>query len=366
MGLFFSQRLSAQPRRKLLLQWHISEACNLRCRHCYQEGAASRNTSFTEFQELLAAFEELLDAEALRCGIPTVGHVTLSGGEPLLHPDLFAMVAELGRRRGRLSWGILSNGTLLDVAMVARLKAAGVGFVQVSIEGTAASHDAVRGEGSHAAAVAGLQLLTAAGVRSLIAFTARRSNFHDFPAVAELGRHMGVTRVWADRLIPLGSGAQLADELLSPQETEEFIELMAVARQRASGSRTEIHLGRALQFLAGGDRPYRCRAGDTLLTLLPDGTLLPCRRLPLAAGNALDSPLHELYRSSPLLRQLRESINAPNGCAGCNAARACRGGLRCLSQAVHGDWRQVDPGCWLTAAEPARSPVDLTGAAVLR
>jgi radical SAM protein with 4Fe4S-binding SPASM domain len=122
------------------------------------------------------------------------------------------------------------------------------------------------------------------------------------------------------------------------------------------GKGTEIALHRALQFLAGGPA-YHCTAGDTLITVMPDGTLYPCRRMPINAGNLHQTPLSTLYNGA-LFRQLRDPALVASGCEKCTYERLCRGGLRCLSYAVEGSLSVADPGCWL--ALPATPPAAAT------
>ena len=121
-----------------------------------------------------------------------------------------------------------------------------------------------------------------------------------------------------------------------------------------SFTRTEISLGRALQFLVGGGEPYRCGAGERLITLEPDGSVLPCRRMPIRVGNVRESRLATIYRDDPLLQSLRDPERVGEGCEDCRHARVCSGGLRCLSYALTGDPFRADPGCW--HAHPARRP----------
>ena len=107
---------------------------------------------------------------------------------------------------------------------------------------------------------------------------------------------------------------------------------------------------RALQFLATGSKQqYRCSAGDTLLALQPDGTLLPCRRLPVPLGNVMKTTLRRIYEEHPLLGELRDDSKVADGCQSCDHARQCGGGLRCLSHALCGDPFVADPGCWLAS-----------------
>lgn len=350
---------SAYRPPRLLLQWHLTNRCNLRCAHCYQDDYrdnASRSGGLAGWLPILEQFRAFLagaSASASASSSPRIkGHLTLTGGEPFAHPEFPALLERVAALRDEFSFAVLCNGTLIDAAMARRLAAWAPRFVQVSIEGSPATHDALRGAGNHAAVVDGVRQLVAAGVRTLLAFTAHRDNFREFPEVARLGRQLKVARVWADRLIPQGQGETLRG--LSVDETREFIELLRQTKLKFEstgfgrfGQRTEIALHRALQFLAGGPA-YRCTAGDTLLTVMPDGTLYPCRRMPIAAGNVHRTPLAELYDGT-LLRQLRDPALVASGCEACAYERLCRGGLRCLSYATEKSFTVADPGCWLVA-----------------
>ena len=102
---------------------------------------------------------------------------------------------------------------------------------------------------------------------------------------------------------------------------------------------------RALQFLPCDEKHiYRCTAGSTLLALLADGAVMPCRRLPLIAGNVHEQSLLELYRDSPILRALRE-CPVPDGCRACQYADLCRGGAKCVTYAQTGRWNEKDINC---------------------
>ncbi|MHC4628472.1 MAG: SPASM domain-containing protein, partial [Planctomycetota bacterium] len=201
--------------------------------------------------------------------------------------------------------------------------------------------------------------LTAERIRTFISFTAHRDNFREFAAVARLARKLRVSRVWADRLIPSGSGSSLHEQMLTPDETREFFEIMRKARNQARRrwfGRTEIAMHRALQFLMAGGRPYHCTAGDSLLTVQPDGDLYPCRRMPVRVGNLIETPLADLYYQSDLLRALRDRSRVSDGCQGCFYSKLCRGGLKCLSYATTGDPFKADPGCWRSSENHMAGP----------
>ncbi len=339
----------------LLLQWHITERCNLRCTHCYQESYTGQELNYRDLLNILEQFKALLSLWRRRVERPLPGHITVTGGEPFVRRDFLDLLEVFAAHQDCFSFAILTNGSFIDAAMASHLQKLGPSFVQVSIEGTQATHDQIRGTGNFERTVEAIKHLVRARIRTLIAFTAHRANFRQFPEVARLGRRLGVARVWADRLIPWGSGTALQSQLLTPVETHEFFELMRQAQAEAGRfwrfNRTEIAMHRALQFLVGGSKPYHCTAGDSLITVQPNGDLYPCRRMPIRVGNLLETPLAELYDHNELFQALRDRNRLSQSCQDCFYAKLCRGGLKCLSYAVTGDPFQADPGCWYAARD---------------
>lgn len=331
--------------RSLLLQWHITERCDHACRHCYQEGAPAELPLDTLFV-ILDQFRTLL--ARLRSGSPhrLPAHITISGGEPFLRDDCFDLLQRLHDLRREFSFAILTSGSRIDAATAMRLTPLAPGFVQVSLDGKKETHDAIRGQGDFERVITAIRYLKKAGIPVLISFTAHRENFRDFGEVAAIGKKLGVRRVWADRFVPLGDAAAQREMVLSPQETDEFLGILAAAHKKRPlfPCPTEVATLRALQFRAGGGKPYRCQAGRELLTVMADGALVPCRRMPIPLGNLLDDNLSELYFGSPLLDKLREH-NIPLECSACFYRELCGGGLRCLSYAMQGSFNLADPGC---------------------
>jgi radical SAM protein with 4Fe4S-binding SPASM domain len=348
----------------LRLQWHITERCTLRCAHCYQDSFTAPDPPLATLMQVLEQYQDLL--EHWRSGPPrrhVWGQIVVTGGEPFLHPGFPSLLAECARRRSRFGFAILSNGTAIDAAQAKELHALRPDYVQISIDGDSTTHDRVRGPGSFDRATAALGQLRRAGVKTLISFTTHRGNVRDFPAVVALGRRLGVDRVWTDRLIPECCKSELNAAVLSPDETCDWAETIARlrgGRWRRRWGRTQVAAHRALQFMGRGDRPYHCTAGDSLICVLPQGDLLPCRRLPIRAGNVFDRPLADLYRTSPVLADLRDATRPIAGCEPCALRQWCRGGLRCLAYAVTGDPFRADPGCWRAAEgpEPAGAALD--------
>ena len=278
------------------LQWHITHRCNLRCEHCYQE-------DYTAFADRDALREVLDQYEAMLRACRFWGHINITGGEPLLHPDLFWLLEEARRRQ--MTTAVLTNGTLVGLQEARHMRASGVQYVQISLDGVPQTHDAIRGKGSFDEAVRGVEALQSQGIFTSISFTAQRHNMGELKALAKLCERFGTDRLWFDRVvIPAGEDSEQCNEKLI----------------------------------------YRCTAGTSLLALLADGTVMPCRRLPLIAGNVRESDLLTIYRDSPVLRDLRQ-CGIPAGCRSCFYADMCGGGAKCITYAQTGRYDLPDPNC---------------------
>lgn len=332
----------------MVFQWHITERCNLRCAHCYQDPLCADELDFKQLCRIIHQFKSLLEKRQSETpAVKIYGLINVTGGEPFLRSDFFDLLEKFAENRDSFGFGILTNGTLIDAHAARRLRELKTSYVQVSLEGSPKTNDAIRGKGTFKKITTALEHLTARGVRTMVSFTAHRGNFREFLDVARVAFELGVSRVWADRLIPYGAGMALEEPVLTPQETREFFEIMGAAYRESQERfcKTEVFMGRALQFLIGGGEPYHCEAGNRLVALQANGDLYPCRRMPVRIGNLLETPLIDLYERSAFLQKLRQH-DVSNGCQSCIFKRKCRGGLKCLSYAVYGDPFIADPGCW--------------------
>jgi len=341
---------------RILFQWHVTDRCNLRCSHCYQDVTPTADPKWDELLGILEQFKSFT-ADCRKTAGKRIfrAHITVTGGEPFMREDFPLFLERLAEERRHFSFALLTNGTLLNPAAIGSIRRLSPTFVQVSIDGTREIHDGIRGDGSYERAVAGVKLLVAAGIPAYLSFTAHSGNFRNFPEVARLGNRIGVARVWSDRMVPCDRGGQAGEMLLSAEETRQFIGLMESERRRGLLRKSPVVLHRSLQFMSSGTTPYRCTAGDTLITVLSNGDVCPCRRMPLIAGNMHDQPLEQLYQNSEIFRRLRDKQRISSGCEGCFYARTCGGGARCIAFALHGDPFHADPGCWLATGSGAQN-----------
>ncbi|MHA2495666.1 MAG: radical SAM protein [Candidatus Hodarchaeales archaeon] len=334
----------------LLFQWHITERCNLRCTHCYQESYNTKELSWNNLLKILHQYIELLRCWREIANSEITGHINVTGGEPFLRGDFFELLDVFHKNQQLFTFAILSNGHLINEQIAQEVQKYHPKFVQVSLEGKRETHNKIRGKNSFDRTIKALKIMKKARIPTMISFTAHRANFREFPYVAEVGRQQKAFRVWADRLIPWGAGSTLTETSLSPEEVQEFCKIMKKEQKKQFRviDNSPVSMLRALQFWEAGTIPYHCTAGDSLLAVLANGDLVPCRRMPIKIGNLLENSLEELYNTNPLLRDLRNRAKISKGCENCYAAQACRGGLKCLSYATKGDPFIADPGCWLS------------------
>lgn len=179
-----SARYARTPR---LAYFAVTDRCNLACSFCYADARRRPGRYTGDTARSLRIVGRLADLGVV--------NLILSGGEPMLREDL-CEIARAGKRRGMLV-GLTTNGTLIFEEEAARLRAAGVDYVQVSVESHEASeHDALRGPGTHARCLEALQLLRAQGYQRhqlYVTATTTRRNLAGLQGLHELADRLGAT-----------------------------------------------------------------------------------------------------------------------------------------------------------------------------
>lgn len=326
--------------RKFVLQWHLSENCNLKCLHCYQENHKPVQLKYEQLESIYLQYKELLKKIKMK------GHINITGGEPLCNPYFFKILELIKKDSDLITFSILSNGTLITEAVAKKIKSYNPYYVQVSLEGGKKTNDYIRGKGTYKQIAEGIKNLKNEDIFTSISFTATKLNYKEFPKVVKYARKYKVNNVWSDRLIPLGNSED-KELTLNFKETREYLEIMNNERKKLKYKKnniTTISMYRALQFQMTNEFEYGCTAGDTLLTVMENGDLVPCRRMPIVVGNLLKENMYELYKNNKLLKELRKK-KIPDECNDCEHSEMCHGGLKCLTYAMYGDLNHKDIGC---------------------
>jgi radical SAM protein with 4Fe4S-binding SPASM domain len=325
-------------------QWHITERCNQRCAHCYHEKYCDEK-ELDKNQLLEAAGKMLIAAE--KWG--RFATFSFTGGEPLLRQEeLFGIAAYLDEHERAAYYDILTNGALFDDSLISTVsKFKKLRRVQLSMEGsTPGINDRIRGKGSFQKTISAIKELKNAGLTVSVMTTISRLNAGDILPLIELLEREGVDTFALERFIPEGQGKQMAAEILSPEEIRKVFESVYEVGKVTRPMR--ILMYRPLFGLLDGQDPTvgaMCSVGTNALTIMHDGTIFPCRRLPIPIGNILVDNLFKVWYNSPLLWEIRNPSNLKGKCKGCELVPICRG-CRAAAFAKKGDYLAEDPQCW--------------------
>jgi len=330
------------------MQFHITGRCNLACKHCYRNEGNIEPLAFEDVKMVIEQYETLRLRYNEEHRINSRGHINITGGEPFIREDIREILELFERNKDKFTFGILSNGSFLDDSMIELLKKTKVAFVQLSIDGKPEKHDEMRATGDFERTFKIATKLESSGIKTYISFTANKLNYKDFYDVASMCRKKRITKLWSDRLVPIGNGSELIDIMIKDDSIYDYLNEMKKAQGNRITSflfpKTEIAMNRALQFLKSDERIYSCSAGNSLITVDEFGQIMPCRRMPIICGNVFDATLEEVYYGNEIMKRLRKRC-IPDECIDCQYNYYCRGGAKCQSYALYGDFERADPAC---------------------
>ena len=349
------RRKGALKGRLFLLQWHVTARCNENCQHCYAKSSPDlspqleQELSIGKDLRVLASFDRLLKGNGL------LGRINITGGDPLLKDGVIDLIK--ASRSCNIKVGILGNPGLLDIDMASELKEAGVFRYQLSLDGMRDTHDRLRGRPGHFDdTLEALKVLKEAGLPSVVMFTVSKENYKELPAVARLVAEHDVKVFDFARLVPQGRGKTL--RRLTPREFREVLVKMHDAYRDLEVEGFKTYFGRkeALWTLLytemglfkppkwNGQVHSGCSAGSKVLTVLANGTVYPCRRLPMPVGKVPRDELSDILFKSQVHAQLRDVSNFSK-CRGCQLLPYCRG-CPAVAYGATGDPFAPDPQCW--------------------
>lgn len=317
------------------LQWHVTQECDLSCRHCYDR---SRRSSLPP-ERGMAILHDLRSFCRERF---VAGQVTFTGGNPFLYEHfdlLYSKTAEAGLAAA-VAGNPVSRARLEGILAIRKPS-----FFQVSLEGLPAHNDAIRGNGNFRSVMDFLDLLRECGVFSIVMLTLTDGNVDQVLPLARLLTDRA-DRFAFNRLSAAGRGKDLAP--VDPKRFQAFLRayLDEAARNPVLGRKDNllnlVHRERGEPFF-GGCTGYGCGAAFNFVSLLSDGEVHACRKFPSPIGRIGRRSLAEIYDS----RQARKYREGAKECGGCAIRPVCGG---CLA-VTHSSGRNVfidrDPYCFL-------------------
>ena len=328
------------------LQWHLTQECDLHCRHCYDRS----NRRAFPFERSLALLDEL---RAFCRNRFIRGQVSLSGGNPLLYPHFF----DLYRAAAERDFMIAILGNASDRAMIEQLASIRMPvYYQVSLEGLEQHNDEIRGAGNYRRTVDFLRTLTEMGVPNMVMLTLTRHNMDQvIPLAEELEGIAGGLAF--NRLALFGEAASL--ELPTPDEYREFLESYVVALDShplltLKDSLLNTIFERDNSGLFGGCAGYGCGAAFNFISILSDGEVHACRKFPSPIGNIHTDSLEDIYASMAARRYRSGS----SSCAGCSLNAVCRGCPAVTASFGLDHFAVKDPYCFRDVSiQPRQIPI---------
>jgi len=337
------------------IQWHLTEKCNLSCRHCYQGERSTDEMPLSDIRKVAAEAAEMVSAWSDDYGVDFSRSMNITGGEPLLRRDLYAVLDAI--KKEGFDCYLLTNGTLVTKDAAQAFADLGLKGIQVSVEGPEHVHESIRGKGSLAASAAGIEHLVEARLPVTINVTLSGLNASSMKHIVDFAVRMGATRVGFSRLVPAGRGRTMISNMLSPDEVRELYQSILAEGvwpiEIVTGDPVASQLGKPLNGDCGSVAVSGCSAGVSGLTILPNGDVTPCRRLPLCLGNVRSDSLRELWAASPILEALRDRSRYRGQCGTCSRWAHCRG-CRAIAYAWsvsngRPDFLGDDPQCFMHA-----------------
>ena len=347
--------------------WNLIRRCNLTCKHCYSISADTNFPGELTTEQVYTVMDDLRDFK-----VPVL---ILSGGEPLLRPDIYD-IAKRAKAKG-FYVGLSSNGTLIDENNIAKIAECDFNYVGVSLDGLGATHDKFRRlDGAFVASLKGIRLCRDLGLKIGVRYTMTQDNAHDLPGLLKLVEDEGIDRFYFSHLNYAGRGNKNRKDDAQHQLTRRAMDLLfdTCWEYKQRGLEKEFTTGNndadGVYFLHWVRRRFPERAAhveaklrqwggnssgvnvaniDNLGNVHPD-TMWWHHTL----GNVKDRPFSQIWpdTSDALMAGLKQHPRAVKGrCGTCAYLDICNGNTRVRAQQLTGDAWAEDPGCYLTDEE---------------
>jgi len=306
------------------LFWESTWRCNLKCRHCGSDCRASSSCPDMPFEDFLNAIQPLKKQYP-----PNSITVVITGGEPLLRPDL----AECGKklRENDFRWSIVTNGYAYDEAMHAKLISAGMGAITVSLDGLEENHNWLRNNPrSFERAVRAMECIVSYPRLNFDVVTCvHQKNLAELPALKEFLISKNIKKWRIFTIAPIGRAEENTEMMLSNAQTRQLIDFIAETRQ--NDPRIDLYFS-CESYVGDYERKVRdsyffCRAGINIGSVLIDGAISACPNIDrsFVQGNIYHDNFLEIWEKRFDIMRNRDWCKT-GICKNCKDFKHCNGG----------------------------------------
>jgi len=332
----------------------ITSRCNLHCVHC--RSSSEKNHQLPQISHEKAI--NLLDDIASY----TKPVVVLTGGEPLMHKNLFE-IAQHGTESG-LRMCIATNGTLVDDDICKKIQDSGIKMVSLSLDGSNEEiHDDFRQQpGAFRGTMRAMEYFRKYDIKFLVNSSFTKRNQHDIKKVYSLVKTTGATAWYMFLVVPTGRGKELLSELISPEDYDEILDWHYHAEQmeddilmrptcaphyyrifhHKSKESGTAHSRRDLTFSTGSNKG--CVCAQSIAFISSSGDVQPCSYFNKSAGNVFEESFREIWDNSELFKSLRDFHSYRGKCGECEYLKVC-GGCRARAEIYYDDYLGEEPYC---------------------
>ena len=358
------RQLPILPNTLRMVAWEVTRSCNLACVHCRASALCGPYPG-----ELDTAGCKKLLYEIAAFSKPVI---ILTGGEPLLRPDIFE-IAAYGNQQG-LRMVMATNGTLVTEEIARKLVDAGIMRVSISIDGlNAESHDAFRKvPGAFAGTMAGIEAMKKAGLEFQINTTITKANLEQIKGIFDLAVSLGAVAHHIFLLVPTGRGKDMADQEIAPADYEKTLNwfyeesLRAPIQLKATcaphyfriyhqrkGPAQEAAKPVVRDTAKDSQRPGMgalhamtrgCMGGSSFCFISHTGQVQPCGYLELDCGQTKEKGFEDIWTNSAIFNNLRDLNLYEGKCGRCEFTRVC-GGCRARAYEITGNYLAEEPYC---------------------
>lgn len=332
-------------------QWHITDDCDQRCKHCYifSENNCKSLDSMT-WEQIQDTFYNCLDFCKVYDRLP---YFYITGGDPILHPNFWELLKLL--KQHEIPFTILGNPFHLNDEVCRKLKSLGCEKYQLSLDGLRETHDWFRKPGSFDITLEKLECIKRSGIRAVVMTTVSGTNINEIPEIIDMVANKADVFAFA-RYCPT-SGEK--DTNIEPQRYRELLQLCdkKFKEYEARGCTTYFnkkdHLWTLYEYETGEfkipknadkDMIYGgCNCGNCHLTILPNGDIFACRRVRNSkVGNVFDDRIADVWVCE--MEKYRDYSKFEK-CSKCELKAWCRG-CPAVASGKDGNFYAADPQCW--------------------
>jgi radical SAM protein with 4Fe4S-binding SPASM domain len=338
------------------LTFEITKKCPMQCLLCSSNGGIACDREFT-FNEI----KNIID-ESIQLGTK---HVNLSGGEPLIHPEILkfcSYIKEKGLTIDVYTCGNIGslddNNRSIDKELLTSLKEIGIDKLIFSIHGNnAETHESITTrKGSFDNLINSIKKSIKTGLFTELHFVPTRLNFTTLPEVMKLADRLGVNKISVLRFVPQGRG--LINRNILEIKSNEIAELKNILQDiRDRYSSHKLRIGAPYNCFQLSNQTF-CNAGIDKATIKPNGFVIPCVSMKdfiveKEDNNIWVRSLSDIWSDSTLFNISRKSlkiIEQESLCNTCEHFSRCKGG--CLTQRlINNKLEDKDPYCLIYDGE---------------